>query len=262
MAAMVVSEGRSAELARTANTLPMRGMIEGLINPRPFGPELPALLQDDEFCMRFVQAFDDAFAPLFATLDSLWAYFDTQLAPEDFLDWLSGWVGVEVDENWTLERRRQLIHEVAALYRLRGTSIGLAAHIQLYAGVAPEIDENGGCLWSQTADTPLPGAPDPYLSVRLRVPDPSKIQRRTLEGIVGESRPAHLIYSVEIQTSGGEVIDSVATDEAEGAADAPGAVSLPGSESIDLAPPGPEEDRGDEESVPGPEAPEGKEPSE
>ena len=99
-------------------------------------------------------AFDEIVAPLFSTLDCLDSYLDPKLAPHDFVDWLASWVGVDIDETWTLERRRRLILDAVALYRIRGTAAGLAAHVNLYAGVTPEIAENGGCEWSQTAGIP------------------------------------------------------------------------------------------------------------
>ena len=57
---------------------------------------------------RFVSTFDTALAPVIATLDGLPGYVDPWLAPTDFLDWLAGWVGVEVDEEWTVPQRRQI----------------------------------------------------------------------------------------------------------------------------------------------------------
>ncbi len=64
-------------------------------------------------------------APVFATLDCLDSYFDSYfdawLTPRDFLDWLAGWVGVVLDENWPLERQRALVGQMVALYGRRGT---------------------------------------------------------------------------------------------------------------------------------------------
>lgn len=205
--------------------------------PRPMGAELPAALQEDEFCQRMVSAFDEVLAPVFTTLDCLDTYLDPELAPPDFVDWLAGWVGIEIDETWTLERRRSLIEQAVALYRVRGTAAGLAAHIKLYSGVSPEIEDSGGCEWSQTADGAMPGSARPHLTVRLRVDDAATVKRTTVNRIVAGSRPAHVPYEVEIVAGGRQV---AAPDAAESAAEAdaaaPGAVDLPGSEHIELAP--------------------------
>jgi phage tail-like protein len=185
-------------------------------------------------------AFDDILAPIFSTMDCFDSYLDPQLAPPDFVDWLASWVGVDIDETWTLERRRQLIREAVVLYRIRGTAAGLAAHIGLYCGVTPEIEDSGGCEWSQAASSAMPGSPQPHLTVRLRVDDAGDVRRATVNRIVGASRPAHVPYELEI-LAGGAPVESPDESEPQPAADkaAPGAVDLPGSERIELAPQGP-----------------------
>ena len=213
MAIVEVQPSRGPEPARAANGEGGRGVVDGLLNPRPFIHELPSLLQEDPFCDRLTRGFDSVVAPIYSALDCWDSYLDADLAPDDFIDWLASWVGVEIDEHWPLERRRRLIKEIVVLYRIRGTSAGLASHVNLYAGVTPEILENGGCLWSQEANTPLPGSADAHLTVRLRVPDPDAINRATIERIVAASRPAHLAVSVEVLTETGRVI---ASEEHEG----------------------------------------------
>ena len=74
----------------------MRGLVAGLDGTHPLGPALPALYQEDVTAQRFLSAFDDALAPILCTLDNIDAYFDPRLAPEDFLDWLGGWVGLSL----------------------------------------------------------------------------------------------------------------------------------------------------------------------
>jgi phage tail-like protein len=235
--AFVVSERRTQELAAAAINPAMRGLIEGLPSPWPIGTQLPAALQEDEFCQRMMTAFDDVLAPLFTTLDCFESYLDPKLAPHDFVDWLASWVGVDIDETWTLERRRRLVQEAVVLYRIRGTAAGLAAHVSLYSGVTPAIEESGGCGWSQTPDSPMPGSTQPRLMVRLRVDDEGDIKRTTVSRIVAASRPAHLPFQLEVLV-GGAAAQAPAGDAVTAAADgeAPGAVALPGSERIELAP--------------------------
>jgi phage tail-like protein len=234
--AYVVSERRGQALAGTAINPLMRGLIEGLRSPRPIGAQLPAALQEDEFCQRMMSAFDEVLAPLFTTLDCFDSYLDPDLAPYDFVDWMASWVGVDIDETWTLERRRRLIREAVLLYRTRGTAAGLAAHVQLYVGVAPEIEDSGGCGWSPTADSAMPGSPNPRLTVRLRVEDSADVRYSTVNRIVASCRPAQLPYHVEVLVHGASVHEPDEEAAPPAAADAPGAVDLPGSERIELAP--------------------------
>ena len=176
----------------------MRGLIDGLDSPHPIGARLPGLYADDDFIQRFVSAFDALLAPIFATLDCLPAYFDPQLAPEDFLDWLADWVGLVVDESWTIERRREVVSHAVELHGARGTRRGLAKHVRLVTGGQVEITESGGCAWSRRPQTPLPGSDRPALHIRVRVPDPSTVDVRRLDALVAETKPAHLPHTVEV----------------------------------------------------------------
>ena len=173
-----------------------RGLVAGLASPHPLVERLPAVLQDDEFCRRLVGALDEALAPAIGALDCLDTYLDPQLAPEDFVDWLAGWVGLVVDENWPEERRRQLVQEAVGLYRRRGTVEGLVRHVALYTGEEPEIEETGGCTWSSTAGSALPGRVQPRLVVRMAGGGAGG-RAAVVRGIVAASRPAHVPFTVE-----------------------------------------------------------------
>ena len=176
----------------------MRGIIEDLDSPHPIGMRLPGLYADDEFTQRFVSAFDTVLAPIFLTLDCLPAYFDPQLAPEDFLDWLADWVGLVVDEGWTIERRREVVSHAVELHSWRGTQRGLAKHVRLITVGEVEITESGATAWSARPRTRLPGSDRPALHVRVRVADPSTVDVRRLDALVAASKPAHLPHTVEV----------------------------------------------------------------
>lgn len=176
----------------------MRGLVPELVSPHPVGMRLPALYLDDDFAQRYVSAFDDVLAPVFATLDSLASYLDPRLAPVDFVDWLAGWVALNLDENWSLERRRELVARAVDLHRWRGTTRGLTEHLELVTGGEVEIRDSGGCTWSATPGGALPGDDSRVLHVVVRVPDPDEVDRARLEALVAEAKPAHLAHTVEI----------------------------------------------------------------
>ena len=133
----------------------MRGMIAGLPSPHPLGASLPALYQEDAFAQRLTGALDEVLAPIFSSLDTLHAYLDPALAPDDFLEWLAGWVGVTLDETWPIERRRQLVADATQLYRSRGTVAGRGAPgrraVVLDLDLAAGVDRN---LGGQAGDRP------------------------------------------------------------------------------------------------------------
>ena len=137
-------------------------------------------------------------APVLSTLDNLYAYLDPALAPDDFLDWLAGWVGLALDESWDEERRRAIVARAVPLYRLRGTVAGLVGHVEIQTGGSVEIVENGATGWSVDPGGELPGSPEPLVVVRVTVPDPKAIDTQRLDSLVAAAKPAHVMHRIEI----------------------------------------------------------------
>lgn len=186
-----------------------RGTIPDLPTRRPFAAALPALFLEPEidprtgrlresFAERFTAALDTVLAPVFATLDNLPAYFDPELTPADFLDWLAGWVGIEPSETWPDSRRRQLVAGATHLYALRGTAQGIAALVEIFTGLTPEIEENGGVAWSETPGSPPPGSPGARVKVRLKIAATHKVDEEMVRRLVAAAKPAHVIAEVEV----------------------------------------------------------------
>lgn len=176
----------------------MRGLVPGLASPAPFIQLLPAVYQEDQFTERFVGGFDDVLAPILATLDSLVDYFDPHLAPEDFLEWLASWVGIEMEEGWPIERRRAVLASAVEMYRMRGTVAGLRANLQVLTGGRVEIADSGGVGWSKNPAAQLPGEASPRLAVRIRVHDPSTVPMDLVDAAVAAAKPAHVVHRVEV----------------------------------------------------------------
>lgn len=177
----------------------MRGHVPGVVNPAPMGLALPAVFHEDDLAQRFTAALDEVVAPVLATIDNLEAYLDPHLAPADFVAWLAGWVGLVLDENWPLERRRALVGRAMDLYRWRGTLRGVRQHVELYTGSVPEVEDSGGAAWSAVPGGAPPGAAPPALRVRVRVPDPARVDRARLDRLVAAAKPAHVAHEVEVQ---------------------------------------------------------------
>jgi phage tail-like protein len=176
----------------------MRGGGTGLASPHPLGPALPAIYQDDDFALRMLDALDEVVAPIYSTLDNFDAYLDPWLAPEDFLGWLAGWVGIAIDEHWDDTRRRQVVARAVDLYGQRGTAAGLAGQVEIQTGGQVEIVENGATAWSIDPGGDLPGSPEPSVVVRVSVPDPSLIDAARLDALVAAAKPAHVMHRIEI----------------------------------------------------------------
>jgi len=179
-----------------------RAHVPGLPTPHPLGERLPAMYLDDSFVQRMTLALDEVIAPVFSSLDNLDSYIDPGLAPEDFLLWLGGWVGLALDESWPVERRRAVLAGAAGLYRARGTARGLAAYLQLLTGVEVEIEETGGSVYSTGADVEPPGSPNFAMVVRFRARAAGQLDPARLEALVVSAKPAHIVHRIEIVEPG------------------------------------------------------------
>jgi phage tail-like protein len=182
----------------------MRGHVDGLASPHELGPSLPALYFEDSFAQRLTSAFDDVMAPIHASLDNLDAYVDPWLAPDDFVEWLSEWVGAVVDQTWDSDRRRASVAYASELYRLRGTARGLAAQVELVTGGSVEIVENGATAWTLNPTEGLPGTADQHLVVRVTVPNPKALDMARLDRLVLAAKPAHIPHTIEVLTTDGK----------------------------------------------------------
>ena len=178
----------------------MRGTLDGLDSPLPLGLQLPGVYQEDEFAQRLLGAFDAVLAPVLATLDGLAGYVDPQLAPEDFLGWLAGWVGVSLDDSWTPAARRAVVAQAVSLHRRRGTADGLADQVRtaLGAGCEVEVVESGAATWSASPGAPLPGEAAPSVVVRVVPPEGGTVPVARLRALVARSVPAHVPVEVEV----------------------------------------------------------------
>jgi phage tail-like protein len=176
----------------------MRGAVDGLTSPFPIAEQLPSVYAEDELAARFTAGLDDLLAPLLSVLDCLPAYFNPAIAPPDFVAWLGSWVGAEVTGKESQDVLRRVVAGAAAAHRLRGTARGVSETIRLAFGIEPEVIESGGAAWSPRPLGPFPGETTPGLTVRLRVPDPSAVDRDRVERLVAAVRPAHIPCAVEI----------------------------------------------------------------
>ncbi|MBI3284912.1 MAG: hypothetical protein HYZ65_08705 [Burkholderiales bacterium] len=66
----------------------------------------------------------------------------------DFLIWLGGWVGLLVDDAWSIDKKRTVMAEIMALYRMRGSVQGLMLLTDLLLDLPLQIkgiryDQNG-----------------------------------------------------------------------------------------------------------------------
>ncbi|WP_035791607.1 phage tail protein [Kitasatospora mediocidica] len=176
----------------------MRGTVPGLLIPYPIGGLLPAVYQEDSFTQRFTAGLDEVLAPVVSTLDCLDAYLDPALTPVDFLDWLGGWLGLDLAEHLTADRRRALLARAADLYRARGTAAGLREHLELVFGGRVEVTDTGGVVvgaaGSGWTDTGVQAQP----ALLVRIAPQAAVSPLLIEEFVARLKPAHVTHTVEV----------------------------------------------------------------
>ncbi|MFF7993858.1 phage tail protein I [Kitasatospora xanthocidica] len=175
-----------------------RAAIPGLPSAHPIGELLPALFAEDDFAQRFTAGLDTVLAPVFATLDSLPAYFDPRLAPADFLDWLASWVAVEVDPAWPEEVRRAVVERALELHRWRGTRRGLTERLRLVLGAGAEIEDGGGASWTTDPGVAPPPAAGGDVLIRVWPLRGPALDEDQVLSVVRAGCPVHLNCRVEI----------------------------------------------------------------
>ena len=148
---------------------------------------LPNTYADDDFMGGFLNIFEALWQPLDRQIDQLYAYFDPQLTPAEFLPWLGTWVDLVLDENWSEARRRDLIQNAADLYRRRGTAGALRDYLAIYLGVSPTIVEDG------------PDGNPYHFSVLLKMENPDTVDQDRVRRIIEEEKPAHTIYTLTLE---------------------------------------------------------------
>ena len=118
------------------------------------------------FFEHLVASFDAVLAPVHASIEDIDLYVDPRTCPPDFLPWLAGWLGLSLNQRWTLSTRRDFVVRAAEVFRHRGTTQGLRDAIHLFLGVAPDVEDSGGATWSRVPFEPVDGA-RPAVSVTV-----------------------------------------------------------------------------------------------
>ncbi len=169
--------------------------------PSTYLQYLPTPYQGDAFLGRFLRIFESILGPIEETIDGVANYFDPHLTPIETLPWLASWIGVELDENWSVAQRRELLVEAADLLRRQGTRQALREHLRLYVGQPPLIVENfSGLRLGQDGVLGVNsrlGALEPH-TIGVTVVTDHDVDEQVLRGIIEAQKPSHVAYTLEV----------------------------------------------------------------
>jgi phage tail-like protein len=119
--------------------------------------DLPVIFQESDFMNRFMKIFETIWEPLEWRTDAVEFYFDPRTAPAELLEWLGGWLSIDVYSRMPERRKRELVAEAMTLYHWRGTKYGLERMIELCTGIAPQLLEDQKepfVFWVKLKDVP------------------------------------------------------------------------------------------------------------
>lgn len=163
---------------------------------------LPEVYQEDEeskdFLERYLAIFQSFFMEMEEDIEYSANWFDPDITPQDFLEWLAGCVGIDDVGIWGREKLRGLIKNAFEIYREKGTRKGISDIITHYTGEEPFIIE-----YSQYCNFLDPNesgdvlsrlySGNPYVFIVLVrqevVPDAER--SRILSRIIDRQKPAH-----------------------------------------------------------------------
>ncbi|MFN0147233.1 MAG: phage tail protein [Dehalococcoidia bacterium] len=128
-------------------------------NRRSWVADLPAVYQRSApelgFADRMMLLFESILSDSSDAMDEMARLFDPAAAPDDgrpssWLDWLAGWLALELPEDWSQERRRRAVAEAFRAHGRRGTVESLRALIELSTSARVHISEPArfASIWS------------------------------------------------------------------------------------------------------------------
>lgn len=103
---------------------------------------LPRHYRADPFLARFLMIFQAALDPIEEAIDNTHLLFDAGLTPATLLEWLAGWLDLDLSSTPDEATRRVLIERAVELYRWKGTRRGLRTELAIRLRSRALIVEN------------------------------------------------------------------------------------------------------------------------
>jgi phage tail-like protein len=162
---------------------------------------LPAVYQENDLGVRFVGALEPLLDPIVALLDSLPAHVDPDLAPEDVLALLARWLGLEVDEAWPVERKRELVRRGDELARRHGTRAGLELTLKIAFPDHPlRVEDTGQVTWAGKTDAKKPDRSGAGFVVYCDAPL-DEHELGAVSRLIEQVKPVNVTYKLRVKAA-------------------------------------------------------------
>jgi phage tail-like protein len=177
----------------------MRGIVPQLRSPHPLSETLPSMLREDPFARSLCESFDEVLAPVLLTLDTFDTYLDPATTPDDMIPWLAQWLGLGVDSAVARARQRHELQVAGPLNVSRGTRRSIELVLANALGMPVDVSDSGGARWTPSPGGPLPGDPEPLISVAVHPPAGVEVDQDRLDALIRSVKPAHVRHVVVVQ---------------------------------------------------------------
>jgi phage tail-like protein len=177
---------------------PTINSIKSVFDKTSYLEYLPVYYREDsETLYKFLAMFQNVMDEIETTIETIPQMLDLATTDDEFITWLSQWLGLVRDYRWPKEKWREFLINAPALYEKAGTKDGLIKIIELYSGVAPKIKE----FDNQTSN--------PFFFCVIIDADFTPMEVTVIKAIVEEFKPAHTQAKVVIDNSKKENLNLV-----------------------------------------------------
>lgn len=166
---------------------------------------LPAVYRDDDLAMALLEELERTLDGIVSLLDSLPAHFDRDVAPDDLVELMGAWLGLDPPQVLAADpaadgsARRALALRGVQLTRRRGTRTGLEEELRLaFPALDIRVWDSGGVTQGPSADG-APAANEPWFKVVVANADAVSASVETLlRRMVRRIAPAHVPGRLQI----------------------------------------------------------------
>ena len=195
---------------------------------------LPAVFhgprEEDQLLGDFLAPFEEILfgeEGLHPTIASLAGRLDALTAPNEFFPWLASWMGATLYRQLPEDKQREFVANAADYYRYRGTSHNLKRLLELFTGLAAEIEEPDYPVFQIGVGSliglhsHIGGGPPHVFLVKVTMPvHPGRSEAQTsavrehverlARAVIDLEKPAHTTYDLEV-LSGSKAADVAAS---------------------------------------------------
>jgi phage tail-like protein len=125
--------------------------------------QLPRVMAQDRVLRGFVLALEEVADSVRERVSGIERQVDVDLAPPEMLQYVAGWLGVDLEPSETGVRQRELVRAVGRTLGWRGTRQGVETILEAATGSRVTVTDSGG-VFGPADDVP---PPDPSVVVSL-----------------------------------------------------------------------------------------------